>query len=129
MPGQHLFEYRGEDGSIQKVSSSDVNSYLRELSGHDITAKDFRTWAGTVKAAIGFGNFDGIVSKKATRVIVAMVADELGNTIDVCRKCYIHPAIIAGFENGGLRLRVPGRGRGGLDPHEIAVLRYLRRHS
>ena len=129
LPGQHLFEYRGDDGGIQKVSSSDVNSYLRELSGRDITAKDFRTWAGTVKAATGLAGFDGFASQKATRTIVAAVADELGNTVAVCRKCYIHPAIIAGFEDGNLRLRVPSRGRDELSPHEIAVLRYLRRHG
>jgi DNA topoisomerase-1 len=128
LPGQHLFEYRGEDGSIHGVSSSDVNAYLKEISGRDITAKDFRTWAGTVKAAIAFSNFSGIASKKAARAIVAGVAEELGNTIAVCRKCYIHPAIFAGFEEGGLRLRTPKHGRDGLSPAEIAVFHYLRRH-
>src|SRR5438067_10414107 len=53
LPGQHLFGYRGEDGAVHAISSSDVNAYLREISGRDITAKDFRTWAGTVKAAMG----------------------------------------------------------------------------
>ena len=129
LPGQHLFEYRDEDGNIHKVSSSDVNAYLREISGRDITAKDFRTWAGTVKAAIGFQDFTGTPGKKATRAVVAQVADKLGNTVAVCRKCYIHPAVIAGFEGGGLKLRLPSRSRDELSPHEIAVLRYLRRHG
>jgi DNA topoisomerase I len=129
LPGQNLFEYRGEDGSIHGLSSSDVNAYLKQITGRDITAKDFRTWAGTVKAAVGFSNFKGTASKKAARAIVAEVAEELGNTIAVCRKCYIHPAIFTGFENGRLRLRIPKRGRIGLRPVEIAVLQYLRRHS
>jgi DNA topoisomerase-1 len=128
LPGQHLFEYRDKDG-IHTISSSDVNAYLRQITGRDITAKDFRTWAGTVKAAVGMANHQGAISKKATRAIVAAVADELGNTVAVCRKCYIHPAIIAGFENGSLRLRLPKHGRGGLSPAEIAVWNYLRRHS
>jgi len=127
LPGQHLFEYRGEDGSVHGVSSSDVNAYLKEISGRDITAKDFRTWAGTVKAAIAFNNFSGPASKKATRAIVAGVAEELGNTIAVCRKCYIHPAIFSGFEDGTLRLRTPKHAREGLSPVEIAVFHYLRR--
>lgn len=129
LPGQNLFEYRGEDGSIHGISSSDVNAYLKEITGRDITAKDFRTWAGTVKAAIGFNGFEGKASKKAARAIVAAVAEELGNTIAVCRKCYIHPAIFRGFEDGKLRLRIPKRGRDGLRPVETAVLHYLRRHS
>lgn len=128
LPGQHLFEYRGEDGSVHTVSSSDVNAYLKEISGRDITAKDFRTWAGTVKAAIAFSDFGGPAGKKAARAIVAGVAEELGNTIAVCRKCYIHPAIIAGFEDGSLRLRPPRRGRDELSPAEIAVFHFLRRH-
>jgi len=128
LPGQHLFEYRGEDESVHGVSSSDVNAYLREISGRDITAKDFRTWAGTVKAAIAFNDFSGAASNKAARAIVAGVAEELGNTIAVCRKCYIHPAIVAGFEDGSLQLRPPRRGRDELSPAEIAVLHYLRRH-
>ena len=129
LPGQHLFEYRGEDGSIRSVSSSDVNAYLREITGRDITAKDFRTWAGTVKAAIGFSNSKAVAGKKAARAIVSAVAEELGNTVAICRKCYIHPAIFTGFETGSLRLRNPSRGRDGLSPAEIAVLHYLRRHS
>ena len=60
MPGQHLFEYRDDQGVVRAVSSSEVNAYLREISGRDITAKDFRTWAGTVKAAIGFAGSDAL---------------------------------------------------------------------
>ncbi len=126
LPGQHLFEYRAEDGTVHAVSSSDVNAYLREISGRDITAKDFRTWAGTVKAAMGFSALEGPHTKKAVRQVIADVAEELGNTIAVCRKCYIHPAVLDGFEQGRLKLRLPARGRGGLSAAELAVLAYLR---
>jgi DNA topoisomerase-1 len=130
LPGQHLFEYRGDDGTVHAVSSTDVNNYLREIAGADISAKDFRTWAGTVKAAMALRDMGPTPSKdgkKAVRAVVADVAEELGNTVAVCRKCYIHPQIIAAFEAGALRLRVPRRGRGGLSAAEQAVLAYLRR--
>ncbi len=127
LPGQHLFEYRGDDGAVHGVSSSDVNDYLREITSRDITAKDFRTWAGTVKAAMGFRQQEGPFTKKAVRTVIGAVAEELGNTIAVCRKCYIHPGVLAGFEAGTLKLRVPARGRDGLSPQELAVLAYLKR--
>jgi DNA topoisomerase-1 len=111
---------------VRALSSSDVNAYLRQISGADITAKDFRTWAGTVKAAMALRALDANASKKALRAVVAQVADALGNTVAVCRKCYIHPQVIAGFEAGTLSLRVPKRGRGGLSAAECAVLAYLR---
>jgi DNA topoisomerase-1 len=104
-----------------------VNAYLREISGRDISAKDFRTWAGTVKAAMAFREMEGSPSKKSVRAVIAAVADQLGNTVAVCRKCYIHPKIIAGVESGNLSLRLPGRARPGLTAAESAVLSYLRR--
>jgi DNA topoisomerase-1 len=129
LPGQHLFEYRDADGTVRAVSSSDVNAYLREITGAEISAKDFRTWAGTVKAAMAFrADGQGETSKRTARAIVAAVADELGNTIAVCRKCYIHPKILAALEAGDLPLRIPRRGRNGLSAIECAVLAYLRRH-
>ncbi|MBA2589475.1 MAG: DNA topoisomerase IB [Alphaproteobacteria bacterium] len=128
LPGQHLFEYRSDDGAVHAVSSTDVNEYLREIADADISAKDFRTWAGTVKAAMALRGV-GMRGKKAVRAVVAAVAEELGNTVAVCRKCYIHPGIITAFEAGALKLRVPARGRGGLSAAEVAVLAYLRRRS
>jgi DNA topoisomerase-1 len=125
LPGQHLFEYLGEDGAVRAVSSSDVNAYLREISGRDITAKDFRTWAGTVKAAMGLRGQEA--TKKSLRTVIAAVAEELGNTVAVCRKCYIHPAILSGFEAGSLSFRLPARGRGGLSAAEAGVLSFLRK--
>ncbi|HMH64691.1 MAG TPA: hypothetical protein VK515_03850 [Rhizomicrobium sp.] len=127
LPDQHLFGYRGEDGAVHAISSSDVNAYLREITGRDVSAKDFRTWAGTVKAAMAFRAAGGDTSKKAVRAVIAAIADELGNTVAVCRKCYIHPQVIAGFEGGTLALRVPGSGRDGLSAAECAVLAYLKR--
>lgn len=127
LPGQHLFEYRSDDGTVHAVSSSDVNAYLREISGRDITAKDFRTWAGTVKAALGFRGLPLPLTKKAFRGAIAAVAEALGNTIAVCRKCYIHPAVLDGCEQGSLKLRIPARGRDGMRAEELAVLAYLRK--
>lgn len=127
LPGQYLFEYRGEDGGVHAISSSDVNAYLRDITGRDITAKDFRTWAGTVKAAMGLNALAAPVTSKALRQVVAAVAEELGNTAAICRKCYIHPALLEGCEKGTLNLRIPARGRDGLSAAELAVRAYLRR--
>ncbi|HYS44845.1 MAG TPA: hypothetical protein VEM35_00315, partial [Rhizomicrobium sp.] len=130
LPGQHLFEYRDTDGKVHSVSSADVNAYLREITGAEISAKDFRTWAGTVKAALVFhATGQGKAHRgAAARAIVAAVADELGNTIAVCRKCYIHPKILAALETGDLPLRIPRRRHSFMSGIECAVLAYLRRH-
>src|SRR5581483_7505096 len=96
----HLFEYRDDDGQVRAITSSDVNAYLREITGRDVTAKDFRTWAGTVRAALGFAALTGAPTKKAVRNVIASVAAELGNTVAVCRRCYIHPAVTQAFEQG-----------------------------
>ena len=127
LPGQHLFEYRDTDGSVHAVSSSDVNAYLRAIADAEISAKDFRTWAGTVKAAMAFGaaGQGEAGNKAAARAVVAAVAEELGNTVAVCRKCYIHPKILTALEAGNLPLRIPRRGRHGLNAIESAVLAYL----
>jgi DNA topoisomerase-1 len=127
LPGQHLFEYCDEEGGVHTVSSADVNLYLRSISGRDITAKDFRTWAGTVKAAIGLDGIKDLPTQNLLRGVISAVADELGNTITICRRCYIHPFVISEFEAGRLQLRVPRRGRAGLSAAECAVLAFLRR--
>ena len=119
LPGQHLFEHRNGDGAVHAVTSTDVNAYLREISGCDITAKDFRTWAGTVAAASAFARWPGEPNSRAAQTVVAQVAERLGNTVAVCRKCYIHPAIISGFMEGRLP---PRHGRS-----ERAVLGFLKR--
>ncbi|HEX7231935.1 MAG TPA: DNA topoisomerase IB [Candidatus Binatia bacterium] len=106
LPGQELFQYVDEDDSPHVVSSSDVNHYLREATGIDLTAKDFRTWAGTVLAARAFGELAPFASKsQAKRDIVRgveVVARKLGNTRAVCQKCYIHPATVKAYFDGTL---------------------------
>src|SRR5262249_12786526 len=101
LPGQELFQYVDKDGEIRNVGSSDVNEYLREISGRDFTAKDFRTWAGTALAAQALKEFEDFDSQAAakrniTRAI-ERVAERLGNTRSVCRKCYVHPAVIDAY--------------------------------
>jgi len=104
LPGQELFRFLAEDGSAHTVESADVNAYLRETSGEDFTAKDFRTWAGTVLAArelARLGPFESEAEAKQNLVeAVRNVAGRLGNTQAVCRKCYVHPAVIAGYLRG-----------------------------
>lgn len=101
LPGQELLAYVGDDGQVHDVGSSDVNDYLREISVHNFTAKDFRTWAGTALAAQALREFEQFDSQAAakrniTRAI-ERVAQRLGNTKAVCRKCYIHPAVIDAY--------------------------------
>ena len=104
MPGQDLFEYEEPDGTVRDVNSEDVNGYLRDIAGEDYTAKDFRTWAGTVLAAIALREFEGVakgaVAKKNIVTAVEAVAQMLGNTPAVCRKCYIHPEILNSYLAG-----------------------------
>jgi DNA topoisomerase-1 len=130
LPGQNLFQYLDDDNQPQKITSSDVNAYLREAAGREVTAKDFRTWAATVEAALAFHAVDGPVLKKHVRDVVTHVAEKLGNTPTICRKCYIHPQIIAAYEAGELKLAVadaePDEERTGLDEAERAVLRFLK---
>lgn len=108
LPGQHLFQYIGDDGERCEVTSGDVNAYLREISGTDITAKDFRTWSGTVLAALALSEFEAVDSnaaaKRNVRAAIEKVAARLGNTPTVCRKCYIHPEIFESYLNDALVL-------------------------
>jgi DNA topoisomerase-1 len=104
LPGYELFQYVDEHGDRQTICSDDVNAYLRHISGDDFTAKDFRTWAGTVLAAQALARLARFKSQtEAKRNVVqaiAGVAKRLGNTRSVCRKCYIHPAILAAYMDG-----------------------------
>ena len=101
LPGQHLFQYDDSDGTIREVSSSDVNTYLRDITGQDITAKDFRTWAGTVLAAMALTELSSadneLAAKRNIRDAIASVASQLGNTPTICRKCYVHPVILESY--------------------------------
>lgn len=136
LPGQHLFQYLDDDGVQHEVTSGDVNRYLREISGADITAKDFRTWTGTVLAAVGFtevGPAETVSeANRNVRTVIGAVSAILGNTPTVCRKCYVHPVVIDSYLAGTLQLRVktPAGATeevGQLTPEEQAVLRFLKR--
>ncbi len=112
LPGQELFQYLDDQGVPQNIDSSDVNAYLAEISGADYTAKDFRTWAGTVLAALALRQLEAPESetarKKNITQAITMVAQKLGNTPAICRKCYVHPGILAAYP-GGLE-GLPGTG-------------------
>jgi DNA topoisomerase I len=98
LPGQEVFQYVGEDGARHSIDSDDVNAYLREIAGQDFSAKDFRTWAGTVLCAVALREVEACVSesdaKRNVAQVVTSVAQQLGNTPAVCRSSYIHPAVI-----------------------------------
>ena len=117
LPGQDLLQYFDDDKALRAVSSGDVNAYLREIAGADITAKDFRTWAGTVLMARLLAASDPFTSatqaKRVMSAAVKKVAAALGNTAAVCRKSYIHPAIANAYIGGDLVL-VAAPGDGGL---------------
>jgi DNA topoisomerase I len=137
LPGQELFQYVDDEGEIHDVTSEDVNDYLREIAGEDYTAKDFRTWAGTVLALVAlqeYAEFDSAVEAKKNIVrAIEAVAKRLGNTPAVCRKCYIHPAIIDTYLEGSLletlrqRAAMEMKHLRGLKPEEAAVLVLLER--
>ena len=106
IPGYELFQYRDEQGNPQDIGSADVNSYLYEITGQHFTAKDFRTWAGTVLAAQTLRALDTADSPTTakTNVVRAIeqVAERLGNTPAICRKCYVHPAVVEAYLDGAL---------------------------
>ncbi len=136
IPGQHLFQYIDEDGERQAVGSTDVNAYLQEVTGEPFTAKDFRTWAGTVLASLALSEFESFDSEAAAKRNVTRaieeVAAELGNTAAVCRKSDVHPEILASYMEGSLLGLLQGRVEralredlAGLRSEEAAVLALL----
>ena len=137
LPGQELLQYLDEDGHPQDVTSSDVNTYLKEITGKDITAKDFRTWAGTVLAAMALNEvqvFDSAAqAKRNLRAAIENVAARLGNTPTICRKCYVHPEVLTSYLDGSLVLEIKKAveqelrdALAELQPAEAAVLGMLR---
>lgn len=134
IPGQELFQYLDDSGEPHAIGSEDVNDYLREITGEDITAKDFRTWAATNLAALALQElqeFDSETRKKKHVVqAVEAVAKLLGNTPAICRKCYIHPMIFEGYLDGSLAeaLKQPADVVDQvLTAHELAVTAFLLR--
>jgi DNA topoisomerase I len=136
LPGQELFQYIDEAGDVHAISSDDVNTYLRDITGNDFTAKDFRTWAGTVLAAHALreiGEFDGDAEGRTNVVrAVEAVAKRLGNTPTICRKCYVHPAVIDAYLDGTMASTLQQAASsewqerlGDLPPEEAAVLALL----
>ena len=134
LPGQDLFQYVSDKDEVRSITSQDVNDYLREITNENFTAKDFRTWAGTVLAAIALNAQAGFETKKQAKAnvktAVCAVAELLGNTPAICRKCYVHPAIIEAYLNG---VQIPGLAEAVQPPEKInlravetAVLKFLR---
>jgi len=135
IPGQELFQYLDHDGERHKISSTEVNNYLREITGGDFTAKDFRTWAGTVLAAMALREVEkagtkGQQKKNITRAIEC-VAARLGNTPTICRKCYIHPFVLDSYRDGTLLAQAAEQRahskKHGLKPEEAMVLDLLKK--
>jgi DNA topoisomerase-1 len=137
LPGQELFEYLDDDGEVRDVGSADVNEYLRDIAGEEFTAKDFRTWAGTVLAMMALQEFEAFDSetqaKKNIVQAIESVAKRLGNTPSVCRKCYIHPGILDAYLDGTMLESLRRRASEemshirGLSAEESAVLALLQR--
>jgi DNA topoisomerase-1 len=138
IPGYDLFQYYEDDGERRAIGSGDVNAYLKEITGEDYTSKDFRTWAGTVLAAQLLRECDDFKSeaqaKKNVIAAIEQVAGKLGNTKAVCRKCYIHPAVLESYMDRTLIRCMAQRGRrvvrsGALNECENAVLALLQRRN
>jgi DNA topoisomerase-1 len=138
LPGQELFQYRDAAGVVRDVSSADVNAWLAEVTGAAITAKDFRTWAGTVLAAMALRACEAAdtatAAKRNIRAAIERVAARLGNTPTICRTCYVHPAVLEGYLANGLSAAAEAEaaamaqaGLEGLQPEEAMVLDLLSR--
>ena len=137
LPGYDLFQYLDDEGDPHTVGSAEVNDYLREITGEEITAKDFRTWAGTRLAAEALREFEAFDRqadrKKAILRAIEKVAKHLGNTPTICRRCYIHPAILEGYLDGTMLKVVAENTRKylaanseGMSAEEAAVTAFLR---
>lgn len=135
LPGQELFQYVDDEGQRHAIGSADVNDYLRAITGEEYTAKDFRTWAGTVLAAAVLRKCEVCISesqgKHQIAQAIAMVAQRLGNTPAVCRKCYVHPEVIGAYLDGSLHDLVSRSEASGiaLAPEEEMVLRLLEKRG
>jgi len=136
LPGQELFQYVDVDGEVHDVTSQDVNDYLREITNEDFTAKDFRTWAGTVMAAIALQAVGAFETKKEAKAniksAITAVSKILGNTPAICRKCYIHPVVLETYLSGNSIEGLKQRAKDALENEaidlmegEAAILKFL----
>ncbi|MBX9617328.1 MAG: DNA topoisomerase IB [Caulobacteraceae bacterium] len=127
LPGQHIFKYRDAEGLLHPVTSDDVNAYIRDAMGDQFSAKDFRTWAGTVSAARALRDMESPTSptdaKRKITVCVKAVAGLLGNTPTVCRSSYVHPVVLELYESGELATTLPGPDTKGF---EAALMKLLK---
>jgi DNA topoisomerase-1 len=135
LPGADLFQYVDDDDEVRNIGSEDVNEYLREITSQEFTAKDFRTWAGSVMAALALRELGPFRSQRQAKknVVAAIegVAERLGNTPAICRKCYVHPQVIDAYLDGTpilVSARSRANRRGGLSGEERAVLRFLKKN-
>ncbi|AEH86523.1 DNA topoisomerase IB [Mesorhizobium opportunistum] len=138
LPGQKLFQYLDEDDNRRPVRSEDINLYIRQAAGDAFTSKHFRTWGGTIRAASLFAQTELPESqaqqKRVMNSVIDKVAERLGNTRAVCRKCYIHPRVLEAWSQGRLLAEIAEANRrkrsiDGLDEEEALVLRWLRAHE
>jgi DNA topoisomerase I len=136
LPGQDLFQYVDDEGKVREITSQDVNEYLRAITGEDFTAKDFRTWAGTVLAAVALGSTGTSKTRKQAKAnikdTIAAVAEILGNTPAICRRCYIHPVVLGAYLKGNCINLFKPKTREEFEPKGVdlasaqaAVLRFL----
>ncbi len=136
LPGQALFQYLDESGQPHRIESADVNAYIKEIAGDEFTAKDFRTWTGTVSASLALAEFEKFESETAAKanivVAVKSVSQHLGNTPAVCRKSYIHPAVLEAYLDGSMLESLKQKAEdvlehklSSLKPEEAAVLGLL----
>ena len=139
LPGYNLFEYIDDDGVVHSITSEDINAYIREIAGHGFTAKDFRTWAGTIQTALALASIGSFESEtEAKRNIVAAIKDtakRLGNRPATCRSYYVHPAILNAYMDKSLLqvVKAPESDESesrteetlSLYPEEVCVLRLI----
>ncbi|MFY0481503.1 DNA topoisomerase IB [Flavobacterium sp. PLA-1-15] len=131
IPGQDLFQYYDDEGKHHSIGSGDINNYLKEITQEDFTAKDFRVWAGSVNALFAFqeiGAFETQTECKRKIVeVLDLVASKLGNTRTVCKKYYVHPTVIASYENGSINNYKLEKNikNNNLNPEEEALVRLL----
>ena len=128
LPGHDLFQYIDDDGARHTIGSADINAYLRDISSADFSAKDYRTWAGSVYAMAALRQLVCESAADTRRHVVATVkevATLLRNTPAVCKRCYIHPEVIAAFEAGELQSLLPQRAKRHMKVDEAAFAALL----